>query len=41
MKEKQIRLLLKEFDYDKNTIEDTLQFLLIMCTNIVQLKGGE
>ena len=41
MKEEQIRLLLKEFDYDKNTIEDTLQFLLVMCINIVQLKGGE
>jgi hypothetical protein len=35
-KEKLIRTLLKEFDYDKNTMEDTLQFLIIMCTDIVQ-----
>lgn len=39
MKEEKIRELLSEFDYNKNTLEDTLQFLLIMCTNIVQLKG--
>ena len=39
MKEIQIRQLLKEFDYDKNTLEDTLQFLLIMSTNIVQLQN--
>ena len=26
--------MLKEFDYDKNTLEDTLQFLLIMCNDI-------
>ena len=38
MKEEIIRQLLKEFDYDKNTLEDTLQFLLITCVNIVQLK---
>lgn len=36
MKEDKIRQLLKEFNYDKNTLEDTLQFLLIICTNIVQ-----
>lgn len=36
-KEKLIRLLLKQFDYDKNTIEDTLQFLLIMCNDIVEI----
>ena len=26
--------MLKDFDYDKNTLEDTLQFLLIMCNDI-------
>lgn len=36
MKEDKIRQLLNEFNYDRNTLEDTLQFLLIMCTNIVQ-----
>ena len=36
MKEDKIRQLSKEFNYDKNTLEDTLQFLLIICTNIVQ-----
>lgn len=36
MKEDKIRQLLKEFNYDRNTLEDTLQFLLIICTNIVQ-----
>jgi hypothetical protein len=41
MKEKEIRQLLKEFDYNKNTLEDTLHFLLIMCINITQLKEGK
>ncbi len=41
MKEEQIIQLLKEYDYDKNELQTTLQFLLIMATNIVQLQTGE
>lgn len=38
MKEEQIRLLLKEFDYDKNTMDDTLDFLLYMVNEIKNRK---
>lgn len=41
MTEKQIKTLLSEFDYNKNELQTTLQFLLIMATNIVQLQTGE
>ena len=43
MSENQIRQLLSEFHYYKNTLDDTLQFLLYMCYNIVELtnKGGK
>ncbi len=35
MKEEDIRLLLKEFDYDKNDLDTTLEFLIRMCYEIV------
>ena len=38
MKETTIRTLLKEFDYYKNTLEDTLEFILTMSVEIVRLK---
>lgn len=43
MTEQRIRELLSEFHYYKNTLDDTLQFLLMMCYNIVDLKnrGGK
>ena len=34
MNELQIRILLKEFDYDKNTLEDIYEFLLFMAREI-------
>ena len=37
MKEEQIRLLLKEFDYDKNTLEDTLNFLVYMTNKLIKI----
>lgn len=39
-KEEQIKIykdMLKEFDYDKNTLEDTIQFLLYMSANLYQI----
>ena len=31
-----IKQLLTEYEYQKNNIRDTLQFLLIMCNKIVE-----
>ena len=36
-KEIMIKTLLKEYNYDKNKLEDTLQFLLIMCNDIYSI----
>lgn len=41
MTEKQIKMLLSEYNYDKNELQTTLQFLLIMAKEIVQLQTGE
>ena len=41
MSEERVRLLLKEFDYDKNTLDDTLDFILMMCSYIIKLKREE
>ena len=41
MKEKQIRQLLNEFDYNKNTLSNTLEFLLMMCFYIQQNLNGD
>ena len=35
-----IKKLLKEYNYDKNKLEDTLQFLLIMCNDIVAILNN-
>lgn len=37
MNELQIRILLKEFDYDKNTLEDIFDFLLFMADGIEKI----
>lgn len=38
MGEKQIKELLKSFNYDRNSIDDTLEFLLLICYNITKIK---
>lgn len=38
MNELQIRTLLKEFDYDKNELEDIFEFLLFMAHGIEKLN---
>ena len=38
MKEETIRMLLKEFDYDKNTLEDTIDFLVYVINELIKIK---
>lgn len=38
MKEETIIMLLKEFDYDKNEIEDTIEFLCYMTNELIKLN---
>ena len=38
MDEEHIKLLLSEYDYNKNDIDDTMEFLLRMCWAIANLE---
>ena len=37
MKLETIKMLLKEFDYDKNTTEDTLDFLVYITGELIKI----
>lgn len=41
MEESQIRTLLSEFDYNKNTLPDTLEFIILMSLYITRLINKE
>ena len=38
MTKEQIILLLKEFDYDKNKLKDTIDFLVYMTTELIKIQ---
>lgn len=41
MKPETIKTLLKEFDYDKNSFEDTLDFLIFITNSMINIKESE
>lgn len=41
MKYNNIITLLKEFDYDKNSKEDTAKFLVYVLYELIDIKGEE
>lgn len=38
MKLETIKLLLQEFDYEKNTLEDTIEFLCYMTNELIKIN---
>lgn len=38
MSKETIKQLLKEFDYDKNSFEDTLDFLIFIVNSMIRLE---
>lgn len=36
-----IKMLLKEFDYDKNSFEDTIDFLIFIVNSMIRLEKEE
>lgn len=41
MNKETIKTLLKEFDYDKNSFEDTLDFLIFITDQMIKIEKAE
>ena len=41
MNKETIKTLLKEFDYDKNSFEDTLDFLIFITNQMIKIQENK